>query len=68
MEDIINYIDGQVQISFEKVEGSTFFRDALWMLQAEYEVLSHSDIETMKQTRFDNWLAVINAPPSEVQV
>ena len=61
MEDIINQIEGQVQIIFEKSDSTVnqTFRDALWMTQAEYDVSSIDTINALKQERFDNWLAVI---------
>lgn len=65
MEDIINQIDGKVQIIFEKSQDNQTYRDAIWMTQEEYDATSSTDIDTIKQTRFDNWLAVVNAPPTE---
>jgi len=61
VEDIINQIEGQVQIIFEKSDSTVnqTFRDALWMTQAEYDVSSIDTINALKQERFDNWLAVI---------
>jgi len=60
MADIINQIDGQVQIIFEKGEGAETYRDALWMKQSEYESMSSETIESMKQQRYDNWLSIVN--------
>jgi hypothetical protein len=65
MEDIINKIDGQVQVIFEKGEGSQIYRDAIWMTEAEYENTASSTIDSIKQERYDNWLAIINAMPTE---
>jgi len=65
MEDIINQIDGQVQVIFEKTTVDQTYRDALWMSQAEYDSTSSEVIESMKQQRFDNWLAIVNALPTE---
>jgi hypothetical protein len=65
MEDIINTIDGQVQIIFEKGEDNRVYRDAIWMTQAEYDGTSASVITAIKQERYDNWLAIINAMPTE---
>jgi hypothetical protein len=60
MADIINQIDGQVQIIFEKGEGAETYRDALWMKKSEYESMSSETIESMKQQRYDNWLSIVN--------
>ena len=65
MEDIINKIDGQVQIIFEKGEESQIYRDAIWMTQDEYDSTSSETIESIKQQRYDNWLSIINAMPTE---
>ena len=65
MEDIINQIDGKVQVIFKKSDGERTFRDAIWMTQAEYDATSPETIESIKQERFDNWLAIVNALPTE---
>ena len=65
MEDIINKIDGQVQVIFEKTDGNQTYRDAIWMSEEEYTTTASSTIDSIKQERFDNWLAIINAMPTE---
>jgi|688.fasta_scaffold159997_2 hypothetical protein len=65
MEDIINQIDGKVQVIFEKNDSGRTFRDALWMTQEEYDITSSDIIESIKQERFDNWLTIVNAVPTE---
>jgi hypothetical protein len=65
MEDIINRIDGQVQVIFEKTDGNQTYRDAIWMSEEEYANTASSTIDSIKQERFDNWLAIINAMPTE---
>ena len=65
MEDIINNIGDQVQIIFEKGEDTKLYRDAIWMTKEEYDNTSASTIDTIKQERYDNWLAIINAMPTE---
>lgn len=65
MEDIINHIDGKVQIIFEKNQGNQTYRDALWFTQEEYDATQSATIDAMKQERFDNWLAIVNALPTE---
>ena len=64
MDDIINQIDGKVQIIFEKTQDNQTYRDAIWMTQEEYDATSSTDIDAIKQQRFDNWLAIVNAPPT----
>lgn len=65
MEDIINKIDGQVQIIFEKGSGHQTYRDALWMSQEEYDDTTSETIEAMKQQRYDNWIALVTGLPTE---
>ena len=65
MADIINEIDGKVQIIFEKGESTQIYRDAIWMTQSEYESTSSEAIDMIKQERYDNWLAVVNSLPTE---
>jgi hypothetical protein len=65
MADIINQIDGKVQVIFEKGQGTQIYRDAIWMSQSEYESASTESIDAIKQQRYDNWLAIINAMPTE---
>jgi hypothetical protein len=66
MEDIINTIDNKVQVIFERTSITNMtFRDALWFTQAEYDALTPENILTLQQERFDNWEAIVNAPPTE---
>ena len=65
VEDIINQIDGQVQIIFEKSDDGRTFRDAIWMTQAEYDITTSVTIDAIKQERYENWLAIVNAMPTE---
>jgi hypothetical protein len=65
MEDIINQIDGKVQVIFEKSDSGRTFRDALWMTQEEYDATPSTSIDAMKQERFDNWLTIVDAVPTE---
>jgi hypothetical protein len=60
MDDIINQIDGQVQVIFEKSGDYGTFRDAIWMSQTEYDVTSQETINTIKEQRYENWLAIVN--------
>ena len=65
MADIINQVGGQVQVIFEKGQGTQIYRDAIWMTQSEYDSVSSETLESIKQERYDNWLAVVNAMPTE---
>ena len=51
----------KIDFSFSSPHGT--FADALHL--EDDHGLSDEQIEAMKQARFDNWIAVITAPPSE---
>jgi len=52
-----------VRIEFEKMYGDIVFRDAITL--PDDHTLTDADIETIKQERFDNWVAIITAPPAD---
>lgn len=55
-----------MKIDFEVQTEHGMYRDALYFTDEEYAALTEDDIEQLKQTRVDNWIAVITAPPVEV--
>jgi len=63
MENIINQIDGQVQVIFERIsDQGLVFRDALWLSQQDYSNTTAEQILQLQEERYSNWLAVIAAP------
>lgn len=52
-----------MKIDFTKTDGTYTLSDALVL--PDDVTYSDEEIETMKQQRFDNWIAVITAPPVE---
>ena len=50
-----------IKIDFEMTDGTYTYRDALYL--EENHNLSDTEIEDIKQARFDRWLTVITAPP-----
>ena len=57
MDDIINQIDGNVQVIFQITPDVGYpYRDALWFTQEVYDTLTQVEIDAMKQERFDNWV------------
>ena len=50
-------------IPFEKTDGKYVLRDALVL--DDNHTFTEEEIEAMKQARLDNWLAIVNAPPTE---
>jgi len=49
-----------LKIDFVKTDGTYTLQDALYL--PDDHALTDVDIESMKQSRFDNWVAVITAP------
>jgi hypothetical protein len=52
-----------IKIDFTKSNGIYTLNDALYLV--DDHTLSDCEIEAMKQERFDNWVAIITAPPVE---
>lgn len=49
-----------ITIPFEKTDGKYVLRDALVL--DDNHTFTEEQLESMKQQRFDNWIAIINAP------
>lgn len=52
-----------MKIDFEFQTEHGLFRDALHL--ADDHTFTEAEIESMKQQRVDNWIAVVTAPPVE---
>lgn len=52
-------MDGIIKIDFERGEAPMIYRDAIY-LPVDH-TLSGAEIEAMKQERYDNWIALVNA-------
>lgn len=52
----------KIDFVFESKYGK--FSDALWFPD-DQPLPSDDEIEAMKQQRFDNWIAIIESPPTE---
>ena len=55
----------QVVVRFTITEGDHSYSDALYFERPAYTALSDQELEAMQRARFENWLAVINAPRPE---
>ena len=53
-----------MKIDFEFDTPNGVFRDAIHL--PDDHTFTETEIEEMKQQRLDNWLAIVNAPPSPV--
>jgi hypothetical protein len=61
-------IDGRIADEFEMGEQPHVLRDALVMRVSDYDSFTPEEIQAMKQARYDNWIAIITAPPVEMPV
>lgn len=52
-----------IKIDFEYNTKYGMFRDALYL--PEDHTFTEADIESMKEQRRDNWIAIVSAPPVE---
>ena len=53
-----------VKIDFEFDSQYGVFRDALHL--PDDHGMTEAEIQAMKQQRFDNWIAIVTAPPVEL--
>lgn len=70
MEDIINHINGKVQVIFERtsISGPSAglrYRDTLWFTPEQYNALTREEIIALQDIRFNNWKEVVDAMPWE---
>lgn len=65
---IVQLEDGRIADEFKIGEDPNILSDALVMFPSEYEKLTLEEINAMKQARYDNWIAIILAPPTNESV
>jgi hypothetical protein len=56
---------GLVTDEFEIGAEPYVLKDALVMRVSDYDALTPDEIAAMKQARYDNWCAIVTAPPVE---
>ena len=57
--------DGRIADEFEIGEEPHILKDALVMRVSDYDSFTPEQIIAMKQARYDNWIAIVTAPPAE---
>ena len=62
---IVQLEDGRIADEFQIGVDPYVLSDALVMRPEDYERLTPEEIAAMKQTRYDNWYAIVAAPPVE---
>lgn len=60
--------NGLVADEFEVGAEPYVLKDALVMRVSDYDALTPDEIAAMKQARYDNWYAIVTAPPVEEPV
>jgi hypothetical protein len=60
--------DGRIADEFEIGEEPYVLKDALVMTPDAYALLTPDEIAAMKQARYDNWYAIVTAPPVDAPV
>lgn len=68
VEQVIDLGNGQVKIDFKKTDGTYTLQDAIYFSKEQYDSMTETDIEAEKTRRFENWLAIITAPPVETPI
>lgn len=63
---IVYLEDGRLADQFQIGAEPYVLSDALVMRPEEYEKLTPDEIAAMKQARYDNWIAIVTAPPVEM--
>ena len=54
--------DGRIADEFEIGEEPHILKDALIMTQADNDAMTPDEVQAVKQSRYDNWIAIILAP------
>lgn len=63
---IVQLDDGRIADQFQIGTEPYVLNDALVMQPDVYAALSPEDIQAIKQKRYDNWYAIVTAPPVEI--
>jgi hypothetical protein len=62
---IVYLEDGRMADEFEIGTEPYVLSDALVMRPEDYALLTPDEIAAMKQSRYDNWIVIVTAPPVE---
>jgi hypothetical protein len=65
---IVYLEDGRMADEFEIGTEPYVLKDALVMSPENYALLTPDEIAAMKQARYDNWIAIVTAPPVDAPV
>lgn len=62
---VVNLDNGYISDDFEIGEKPYILKDAIVMPEDQYNALSADEIAALKQQRYENWVAIVKAPPQE---
>ena len=62
---IVYLEDGRLADEFEIGSEPYVLKDALVMAPDAYALLTADTVAALKQARYDNWIAIVTAPPAE---
>ena len=65
---IVYLEDGRLADEFKIGTEPYVLSDALVMRPEDYALLTTDEIAAMKQARYDNWIAIVTAPPVDAPV
>jgi hypothetical protein len=65
---IVYLEDGRLADEFDIGTEPYVLKDALVMSPENYALLTPDEIAVMKQARYDNWIAIVTAPPVDAPV
>lgn len=65
---IVHLEDGRIADQFKIGNEPYVLSDSLVMRPEAYALLTPDEITAMKQRRYDNWYAIVTAPPVDVSV
>jgi hypothetical protein len=65
---IVYLEDGRLADEFDIGTEPHVLKDALVMTPDAYALLTPDEIAAMKQARYDNWIAIVTAPPVDAPV
>jgi hypothetical protein len=65
---IVYLEDGRMADEFKIGTEPYVLKDALVMRPEDYALLTDDEIAAMKKARYDNWIAIVTAPPVDAPV
>ena len=58
--------NGMISVTFSATDGTYTLKDAIVVLQSQYDAMTPADIQAEEQRRWDDWIAIVNPPAEEI--